>query len=841
LVIGGAVLGAVFLVVILLLLYAASNLDSIIERNREYILVQASNALGRQVQVRQIKATIGFGVVMDLVGVKVGDDPQFSQRDFLTADNVYAKVEFVPLLVSEVRATELVVRNPSVRVIRSRDGVLNVSTIGSGEKEAGNAAPKPPAAERPKGPAEPSIASGQEAAAEPLSALAMLSITRVTIDDGTIEYVDEQAGGEPVMFRDIDLKLRELSIATPFDLDLTLAAFGDTPNVELSGTVGPAVAGGKLDFRQAPLKLDVSFGPAELSQLRTVPMVAAAIPADLRVTGPLAMDGKVSGTVAAPQFHFDLDFTDNEIIYAKSFTKEAGVTFSAVADGGLDGSKLKVARTKVTLGDADIQADDVTIADGDVGATVKTNRFNVESLTTVLPALVEYGASGQVQVDAKVRVTGGKAFATGGVDLAKISLSRPGQSGAFVSGLTGPVKLKGSAAEVGPLSFKLGSSPATLSANARSLSPLDSTYDFKADTLKVIELLPERKESESDQLNKFAARGSLAMANGGIRADTEASSASGVLSSVAYDALNVSASWADQRLTLRKLNLRALGGSIAAVGGIEMKSAPSFALTLDLDRIDIAKALESQASKSAGMLRGILTGRTEVSGRGSDFEELKPTLRGRGRMAVADAKLIGINIVAQALGKTKNIPGVGDLVPKSIAENHPALFSDPDTRIDTASLTFDLDGPRVTSRDLVVEAPDYRLTGDGWFDLDRQVDLKASILLSQGLSAEIQGVKKDIVYLTNKQGEVVVPLRITGTLPKVIVLPNVADLAQRAAQRAVERKGKETVEKFLKKKGLGGLLGGSRDDGSEGGAAPAPGSEATPSKDPLAPFLKKLF
>ncbi len=839
--IGGAVLGTVLLIVIVLLLYAASNLDSIIERNREYILAQASDALGRQVQVREIKATVGFGVMMDLVGVKVGDDPQFSQRDFLTADNVYAKLEFLPLLVSEVRATELVVNSPSVRVIRSKDGVLNVSTIGSGETGTGTAAPKPPPAERPKGPAAPPIATGQEPTAGPLSTLAMLSVTRVTIDDGTVEYFDEQSGGGPVVFRNISLKLRNLSIVTPFDLDLTLAAFSDTPNVELSGTIGPAVAGGRLDLNQAPLKLDVSLGPAELSQLKSIPMVATALPADLKVTGPLAMDGHLTGTVAAPQFHFDLDFTDNEIIYAKAFAKEAGITFSAVAEGGLDGSKLKVARTKVTLGDADIRADDVTIADGDVGATMKTNRFNVASLTTVLPALVEYGASGQVQVDAKIRVTGGEAFATGAVELAKISLSRPGQRGAFISELSGPVKLKGSAAEVGPLSFKLGSSPATLSANARSLSPLDSTYDFKADTLKVIELLPEREGSESDQLNKLAARGSLAMANGGFSADTEASSANGVLSNVAYEALDVSASWADQRLALRKLNLRALGGSIAAAGGIEMKSAPSFALTLDLDRIDIAKGLESQESKSAGMLRGILTGRTEVSGRGSDFDELKPTLRGRGRIAVADAKLIGINIVAQALDKTRNIPGVGDLVPKSIAENHPALFSDPDTRIDAASLTFDLDGPRITSRDLVVEAPDYLLTGDGWFDLDRQVDLNANILLSQGLSAEMQGVKKDIVYLTNKQGEVVVPLRITGTLPKVIVLPNVADLAQRAAQRAVERKGKETVEKFLKKKGLGGLLGGSRDDGSEGGAAPAPGSEPTPSKDPLAPFLKKLF
>ncbi|MGH7865460.1 MAG: AsmA-like C-terminal region-containing protein, partial [Candidatus Binataceae bacterium] len=239
-----------------------------------------------------------------------------------------------------------------------------------------------------------------------------------------------------------------------------------------------------------------------------------------------------------------------------------------------------------------------------------------------------------------------------------------------------------------------------------------------------------------------------------------------------------------------------------------------------------------------------LTGRTEVAGQGADFEQLKPTLRGRGKVALADARLVGINLAAQALGKTQNIPGVGDLVPRSIAQNHPAMFTDPDTRIDSATLTFDLTGPRVTTGDLLVQAPDYRLTGDGWFDLDRQIDLDARILLSPALSGEIEGVKKDVVYLTNKQGEVVVPLRITGTLPKVIVLPNLADLAQRAASRAVERKGKEAVEKFLKKKGLGGLFGGGSGEGGSTaeGTAPAPGSAPTPGrKDPLAPFLRKLF
>ncbi|MGH7863425.1 MAG: AsmA family protein, partial [Candidatus Binataceae bacterium] len=526
LIVGGAVLGALILIVLALLFYAASNLDSIIARNREYILTQASSALGRQVQVEQIKASVGWGVTMDLVGVKVGDDPRFSQRDFLTADDVYAKVEFLPLLASQLRANELVISKPNVRIIRAMDGALNAASIGGKSDKTST-------------PNRQELSQRGESARP--SSLEMLSITKVTIDNGTIEYVDERRGGQPVVLRAIDLALRNLSVVSPIDVDLRMAALGETPNVKVSGTVGPVGSGGALNIGDAPLKLDISLGPAELAQLRTVPMAAAAIPADLKVTGPLEMDGKISGSVGAPRFHLDLDFTDNEIVYASTFTKPAGTTFAAVAEGGLDNSKLKVAHTNVKLGDADIVADDVTIGNHNLEATVKTNRFDIASLTTMLPALVGYGASGKLQIDARVNVADGKPSATGTVDLADVALARPGQSNKLVSELTGKVRLNGTAADVGPLNFKLGSSNATLSANVRSLSPLQSTYDFKADVLKLNELLSDRKDGETDQLRRFAARGSVALTDVGVRADTDASSASGSLSKIAYEALNLSA------------------------------------------------------------------------------------------------------------------------------------------------------------------------------------------------------------------------------------------------------------------------------------------------------------
>jgi hypothetical protein len=180
-----------------------------------------------------------------------------------------------------------------------------------------------------------------------------------------------------------------------------------------------------------------------------------------------------------------------------------------------------------------------------------------------------------------------------------------------------------------------------------------------------------------------------------------------------------------------------------------------------------------------------------------------------------------------------------------VVANHPELFKNPDTDIDQMSLTFVLKGPRITSHDILVKSADYSLTGDGWFDMDKNIDLAARIMLSQQFSKELVAQKKNIVYVTNKDGRVDIPLQITGTLPKPLVVPNVADLAQRAGTRALESKGQEAIGKFLGKKGAGGLLGGLLGGGTSGKEAPSggasPGAPAPSSPpNPLEQF-KKLF
>ena len=77
------------------------------------------------------------------------------------------------------------------------------------------------------------------------------------------------------------------------------------------------------------------------------------------------------------------------------------------------------------------------------------------------------------------------------------------------------------------------------------------------------------------------------------------------------------------------------------------------------------------------MIQGILDGQLQISGKGATLDAIKPTLDGKGRANVRNGKLVGINLAAEGLKKTKGLPGIGDLIPASVVERHQALFNIP--------------------------------------------------------------------------------------------------------------------------------------------------------------------
>jgi uncharacterized protein involved in outer membrane biogenesis len=842
-VIAAAIVGAVVIFAGAILFYAATNLNSIIAERRQKVLDKVSTALGRQVHADDIKVSLGWGIMADVTGVQVADDPDISSKPFIEASNVYTHLQLLPLLARRIEVTEVVLEKPVIRIVQTRDGSFNVSTLGrkkvhtdeeSGEGEGeggkgGGANEESPMAEAGRAPA----------------ALGSLLVRNFAINDGTLIF-QTQGAPESATVNAIDLKVSDFGFQAPFTIALTFQALGDQQNFDLSATIGPLISNGVIDIDAIPMTGKAKVGPILMSQLQTIPMLAKAIPPKLSISGPLNVDATADGTLQSIKFTASSDLSAPAVAFGDTFNKPADTPLKIVAEGAQTDTGVAVTLANVTLGDLEAKATDIKVDGGTTAAHVDTNSFDIASLTRIIPPLARYHLAGKTEIHTAASFANHKASADGTVALAGVGFSIPDQKLPPLSNISGNIQLAGTSADVGPLTFNLGAQQATLKSHIDQFQPLVMSYELNAASVRLADLAPSRPPNEV--INQLFAKGAVSIGSmTGRTVDSDITSPSGNLANVPYQNLRLSLSLVDKQVRVTSLKLKAFTGDIVATGNTRLEASAPMQASISFTNLDVQQALDSQKSKAAGTVRGTLGGNISVSGTTGAFDKMKPTLKGNGKLVLTNGKLIGVNIGGQALKKVHKLPGIGNLVPQSVVQNHPELFSNPDTDIQLASLTFVLEGPRITSHDIKAQTVDYSLLGDGWFDMDKNIDLAAHIVLSPQFSKELIEQKKEVAFIANKDGQIDIPLQVVGQLPKPQVLPDVTQLAQTAANNAMHAQGQKYLGKVFGKKGIPKGLSkffgddsGGNDNSGNGSSGANGGGNSNPKPNPL-DQLKKLF
>jgi uncharacterized protein involved in outer membrane biogenesis len=807
------VLGVVVVLVVAVGFYAVLNLNGIIQKQRGLILSKASDALGRKVDVKDIHASLGWGVVADLRGVTIADDARFSQTPFVQAADVYARVALMPLLGRRIEVEQVSLKQPVVRIIRNQRGELNVSSIGKKPPAGEAAAPSqgaPPAAggTAPLKTAPLIAEQPKKRASAGAGALGEVSVSSLIVEDATIMYQD--AGAAPVSVSAVNLDVENLGVSTPVSIKLSLAALGKTKNLSLAGKVGPLMTNGAIDLGAIPLSLSLDAGPFTMAQLKVVPQIAQAIPPQLKLTNPVTASVKADGTAQSIAFSLATDLTGNQVVYTGVLDKAAGVPLRIAAAGTRKdvgaAPQVEIRNATLVLGDLDLKASQIQLGPN-LSARLDSNRFDLASMGKMLVALSKYNASGKAEIHALIRMVQKKPEVNGTVTLASVTVTPPGKR-AIVGGLSGDIKLAGKSAVAGPLAFNLGSGHARLTIDAQSIEPINATYDFSADVVKPAELSADSKpEAAGDHLDQLAVKGTVRGSTSAPAVTATVTSPSGMAQNITYRDLAVDATYGGQAVTISSLKVGVFSGTLDGNARATLGAEPAFNVGLNLHGIDLQQALVSQKSKAADTVRGQLTGTVRVAGRGTTFDKIKPTLSGNGQMSVANAKLIGVNVGAEAMRKVQGLPGIDTLITPSIVARHPALFNSPNTNLTELGLTFTIQGPKIISHDIKAATADYSALADGWFDLDKRIDMKARLLLSTELSRELMSEKKNVVYLANEQKQVDIPVQISGQLPKPSVQPDIQYLAQRAAGHLVEKQAGKLLDKFIGGKSKSGTSG----------------------------------
>ncbi|HEY7531882.1 MAG TPA: AsmA-like C-terminal region-containing protein, partial [Nitrospiraceae bacterium] len=182
------------------------------------------DALNRKVQLQDIRLTIWPRIGARVAGFAVLDDPAFGSGPFTSLTSLDVGVKLMPLLSGKVEVEEIALRNPEITVIKNKNGVLNVSTLG----RTGVAAPVTPSR------------APVPSAEGPLKILALLAVDRVSVEGGKMTYRDLSATGPTeYTLQDLELLLKSVRL-------------GQTPSLHLATLVQPL---------NTPVTLDGTFGP----------------------------------------------------------------------------------------------------------------------------------------------------------------------------------------------------------------------------------------------------------------------------------------------------------------------------------------------------------------------------------------------------------------------------------------------------------------------------------------------------------------------------------------------------------------------------------------------------
>lgn len=764
LIIGAAAVALSGVVAAVLAGFAVYNLNSLIEHNQTRILRLVSEELKRPVQVDAVSARAGWGVWIEIGGLKIAEDPGFGQSPFLSAPRTTLEVDLLPILRGHVRVHTMTLINPDVRLLENESGTLNSDSIGG-----------PP---------------GQHNKVSLI--VASFFVNLVEVVDGTIHYSRVGEQGAPIEIRHLDGEVSRFGFLGRVHLDGKLAFLEDAQNLTVSGTIGPLLHQRVFDTASIPLDIEFEARSLVVDQLKALG-VAAKIPRGLSIPDAARLNGSLKGTMDSLNFDLSADLSSGRVNYPMIFAKPENLPMTVTAKGamGLVSDRFNLDSVQLRLADLDATLSEMVLSSSSPShLRIETNTFDVATLSSRFPLIGSYRFTGKGQARVSLTFGSGPFSSDGSVSVKDASLILGNGKIPGVSNLDATAQLRGRTIVLEPSTFLIASARATLQGVVNSFNPLQASYQLDAQSIRPAAFFSSRPTAET--VNQVHIAGNARGDFSAPQLSAHLTSSDGLFYGATYRNLDLMAGYTNNRLTADPLSAAVFSGSLDGVGALTMRPRPQFSVNANLHGIDVHQAFVAIDPKTQRRLRGFVTGNVNLSGAGKDWNAIKPTLTGNGTLVLTNGKVAGVNIVAVAIDKIASAPGVSQIVNATFRSDHRGMLADPDTEVKYARSTFVVASQRITTHDLIVKSDDYGITGDGWFDFDNNISMSMDIQLTFGLS-------------------VTIPVYVTGHTPVVVVVPDIPKLAERIALGALSVPGR-IIRGGVN--GLSNLIGGGSSSGS---------------------------
>jgi AsmA protein len=772
-------------VVVGLVLAALAALPFLIDANsfRPILQTQLQQRLQRPASLGNMNLRL-FPFEIQVSDVVLGQPEGFASRQpFLNAKEVYVSVDLWPLMHRDISIHAIRLKSPRIELIRNPAGAWNYETGDAG-------------------------AAGSKTSGS-------FTLDELRVEDGQVAIDNQKNAAPRDVYQHIDLTMRDLgpnrrgsltgsvrldtmaaifSLSSEFDNAEILTAKGtatlksdnNKDPLEIAfdvrdgavltvnsltaklGSLSAAVTG-SIDAQVMPpaLHLSVKTVNAPIGDLiRVAALYGAKVPADLKADGLLRADVQVTGTTEKPVFAGKIEATKAQIT-AKDLTepvRSSELQIDFTPDSlTTHPFMIETGGTRLT---AQAAVKDYSGAAPKINATLQTTGASVEELLRIASA---YGikpaglkGTGSVNLDMKISATGKTYSYAGSGSMRNVSLTSPDLP-KTLNVPTADIKFADDRVAFDHLQAVLGSMRVDGAGSLRDFTRPKIQFDLHVDQINVAELREwgggegkQKQPHESSSFKNISANGTAAI--GKILYDQF------VLNNV-----KATVTLANGLLRLDPVTAAIFGGQqsgtiIADFGAI----TPAYSVKATMSNVDANQLLSSTTSLK-NVLSGALSGNADLQFLSKPNEDIAKTLNGKIQVQMGQGRLAGIQILNE-------VASIGHFLGYS-------QKSDAFTNIVKLTGSLNIQNGLASTNDLFMDIGGGTLSGAGTIGLvDQSLKLRVMTVLGKDLAqksvlpGQIGSVFNTV--LANQQGELVVPMLVTGTFAQPKFAPDAEQLGK---------------------------------------------------------------
>lgn len=198
-------------------------------------------------------------------------------------------------------------------------------------------------------------------------------------------------------------------------------------------------------------------------------------------------------------------------------------------------------------------------------------------------------------------------------------------------------------------------------------------------------------------------------------------------------------------------------------------------------------------------LRGILSATLQGSAATLEPSRVARAVSGSGQLTLNEPVITNLNILREVFEKISMIPGLLEALEARLPPDYQAKLAARNTVLEPMALSMQLDQGVMRFNEFSARTDTFGLSGSGSVGLDGAVNVQAVLRVAPAFSAALIRSVNELQALSDRHGELAIPLMIQGPAPRIAVLPDVTYLASKLLVTKVQDLLGTFLQKALEK------------------------------------------